>query len=91
MNHLVKVIGLAPSELPLGEFKIKLKAERDRVRRGLDYFRDTVLLKGKKSKKVAHSTKLTALLKEAGLSPKDMIKGIEMLKKMEAENKKNQP
>ena len=84
MDNLPTVIGKAPSEMTLGEFKAKLSAERDRVRRGLEHWKNVVFSKGK-GKKASQATKLSALLAEAGLSPQDMVKGIAMLKKLEEE------
>lgn len=91
MDNLPKLIGPAPSELSLKDFKTKLTLERDRVRRGLNYFKTIVLGRrgrGGKPRKASKATQLTALLKEAGLSPQDMLKGIEKLKEMEKEERK---
>lgn len=87
MDQLPSVIGLAPSELSIGDFKRKLTKERERVRRGLDFFKNQVMSKGKKKKKVSDQRKLAALFKEANLSPQEFLKGIEKLK----QQKENSP
>lgn len=85
MDKLARIIGQAPSEMPLTELRTKLLDERERVRRGLDYFKNVTLRKGKgKKKKATKSTQLTALMKEAGLTPAQFLKGIELLKQQKA-------
>lgn len=84
MDKLVRIIGEAPSEMPLEELRIKLLNERERVRRGLDYFKNVTLRKGKGRKKAAKSTQLNALMAEAGLTPAQFLKGIELLKQQKA-------
>lgn len=84
MDKLPYVIGPAPSELPLGEFKTKLSLERERIRRGLEFFKNVTLQKGAKGSKrgkVSPTKKLKALVAETGLSPKEIIKAIELMKK----------
>lgn len=83
MDKLVKIIGKAPTEMTYEELRAKLLAERERVRRGLDYFKNVTLQKGKK--KVSKAVKLNTLMKEAGLSPQQFLKGIELLKKQKAD------
>jgi len=87
MDNLPSVIGKAPSEMSLGEFKAKLSIERERVRRGLTFWKDNIRRK-KGGKKASPGTKLSAILAEAGLSPSEMVKGIEMLRKMKGEKEK---
>ena len=82
MDNLVSVIGKAPSELTFEEFKGRLQDERERVRRGLEYFR---LVKMKPKGRKASAPALTKLLKESGLSHTEMLKGIELLRKQKAE------
>ena len=77
MNNLPTIIGLAPSELSFEDFKGKLQNERERVRRGLEYFR---AVKFKPKGKKAPALGLTKLLKEAGLNQAQMLKGIELLR-----------
>lgn len=84
MDHLVKIIGLAPSELTLEDFKKKLVLERDRIRKGLEYFRNVTLQKRGRAK-AKPKTKLNALLAETGLTAKQMLKAIELMKKEKAE------
>ena len=80
MNRLPSVIGLAPSELPLFAFREKLSAERDRVRRSLEEFRQKHRLGGRKAPKTKG---IGVSLKAAGLSKDEFLKGLELLKKME--------
>ena len=88
MNKLNRVIGNAPSEMTLDELRIKLTIERTRVRNGLNYFKNVTLRQsGKRVKKATHATKLKALMSETGLSPKEVLKAIELLKKQ----KQNSP
>lgn len=77
MNILSTVIGKAPSEMSLEEFKLKLTSERERVRRGLEWFRE-IRFKPK-GKKASASSGLNKLLKESGLTQAQILKGIELL------------
>jgi hypothetical protein len=79
MDKLPQIIGLAPSELSLGDFKVKLSKERDRVRRCLEYFKN-VTLRQRGRKKAKPTTKLKALVAETGLTPKQIVKAIELMK-----------
>ena len=88
MDQLPRIIGLAPSELPLGEFKTKLLLERERIRRGLEFFKNVTLRgKGKKAKKISPTKKLKALVAETGLSPEKIVKAIELIKAAKARDK----
>lgn len=81
MDKLVHIIGEAPSEMTLNQLREKLTEERSRVRQGLTYFREYTLRRGgRKTKKPSQSTKLKALMSETGLSPKEILKAIEILK-----------
>ena len=40
MNRLIEIIGPAPSELPLEEFLMRLRGQRERTNKGLQAFRD---------------------------------------------------
>jgi len=82
MDNLPSIIGPAPSELTLETFKLKLIMERERVRRGLEYFR---LVKMKPKGRKASAPALTKLLKESGLTQAQLLKGIELLRKQKAE------
>ncbi len=77
MNNLPTIIGLAPSELTFEQFRSKLQDERERIRRGLEYFR-TVRMRPKGQKTSAVG--ISKLMKEAGLSHAQLLKGIELLK-----------
>lgn len=85
MNNLPIIIGSAPSELSFEVFRDKLQDERERVRRGLEYFR---AVKFKPKGKKASAVGLTKMLKEAGLNQAQMLKGIELLKKQQLEGGK---
>ena len=97
MNNLVKVIGLAPSELPEGEFLEKLLKERQRSINSLILFRTQPkkTKKGKKAKpKQVTQTKkadamraLEAKAAEMGLSVEDMMKKLVATKEAESESK----
>jgi len=81
MNNLPKIIGKAPSEMTLLEVRTKLLAERERVRRGLSYMRTVKKSsRGKGRGKASQATKLNVLMKETGLSPQQLLKGLELLK-----------
>lgn len=84
MNNLVRIIGKAPTELSYEELRTKLLVERQRVRRGFDYFRNVIARKkGKRggSKKASSgSNQLTSAFQELGLSPAQVLKGLELLK-----------
>jgi len=81
MDKLIYIIGEAPSELSLNDLRNKLTDERTRVRTGLNYFRQyTQRRSGTKPKKAGQSTKLKALMSETGLSPKEILRAIEILK-----------
>lgn len=85
MNILPTVIGKAPSELSLEEFKLKLTSERERVRRGLDWFRE-IRFKPK-GKPTSAASGLNKLLKASGLTQAEMLKGIELLKQQTLNSK----
>jgi len=78
MDKLRLIIGAAPTEMTLDDLRVKLLEERERVRKGLDFFKNFSQRKGKK--KATKATKLDALMKEAGISPAQFLKGIELLK-----------
>ena len=82
MDTLPTIIGKAPSELSMDEFKAKLTLERERVRRGLDWFREVKF----KPKKKKGAPGLGKLMKEAGLSHAEVLKGIELLKQKQLED-----
>ena len=82
MNNLPNIIGLAPSEMSFELFKLKLTGERERVRRGLEYFR---LVKMRPKGRKAAAPALTKLLKESGLTQIQLLKGIELLRKQKAQ------
>jgi hypothetical protein len=85
MNILPTVIGPAPSEMSFEELKLKLTSERERVRRGLDWFREMRFKpKGKKASAVSS---LNKIMKESGLTQAQMLKGIELLKQQALSNK----
>jgi len=84
MNILPTVIGPAPSELSFEDFKLKLTSERERVRRGLDWFRE-IRFKPKTKKSAAAG--LSKLMKESGLTHTEMLKGIELLKQQALNSK----
>lgn len=81
MNHLSRIIGLAPSELPFEAFLTKLSSERQRVRESLEEFRLRKHLKP--TPKASRSpTTLAGMQKALGLSPAELLKGLELLKQM---------
>lgn len=81
MDKLVHIVGKAPSELTLDELRERLTEERSRVRLGLSYFRQYTLRRsGTKTRKPTQTTKLKVLMEETGLSPKQLLKAIEILK-----------
>ena len=73
VNNLIRVIGLAPSELPTLDFKERLTKERDRVRREIEIFQRKNIPKSSvaKAAKAARS-ELDALLKAKGLTPEKL-------------------
>jgi len=80
MKNLIRVIGPAPSELSLEDFKERLEKERDRVRKEIALYQMKHLPSGKK-RRVAGKSKVVKevgdLLQDAGLTPEDLQKMIQ--------------
>ena len=83
MNHLARIIGLAPSELPFEAFLTKLSSERQRVRESLEEFRLRKHLKPVSKAKAKSPSSLAAMQKALGLSPAELLKGLELMKQMQ--------
>lgn len=71
MNHLPRVIGPAPSEQAPLEFRERLSRERDRVRKEIELFQTRAAPKRAKAAK-AERKKLSAFLKEKGITPEQL-------------------
>lgn len=73
MKNLIRVIGLAPSELSPLDFKERLTKERDRARREIELFQRKNVPKTSiaKAAKAARS-ELDTLLKAKGLTPEKL-------------------
>ena len=82
MDHLPSIIGLAPSELSFVDFLTKLSSERQRVRESLEEFRRRKHLKP--APKASRSpTTLAGMQKSLGLTPAELLKGLELMKQMQ--------
>lgn len=84
MDSLVRVIGPAPSELPLEDLIEKLASERNRVRRSLLWFKTAPEAKArskKTGKKRPTKRKLSTMAKKEGLSPEQLAAAIAELKR----------
>ena len=75
MENLARVIGKAPSELPLGELLTKLRAEHLRVSEGLASWREAQISKGRKTstKEASSLTKIKAIEKELGMTMEELL------------------
>jgi len=79
MDTLPTVIGPAPSEMSLSDFKDKLLSERERIRKGLEWFRTAKMKpKGKAKQKALGINKM---LRDSGLTKAQLLKGFELLTK----------
>jgi len=83
MNHLPSIIGLAPSELFFQDFLTKLSSERQRVRESLEEFRKRKHLKPSTPKASRSPTTLAGMQKTLGLTPAELLKGLELMKQMQ--------
>lgn len=86
MDTLPTVIGPAPSEMTVAEFKTKLLGERERTRRGLEWFRKAKFKPKTKAKQSALS--INKMMKDAGLNKAQLLKGFELLKQMKKDKPK---
>ena len=77
MKQLIHIIGLAPSELSPQALRKNLERERERTRKAFQYFRESHGFKAKGGK----AKSVIKLLKEAGLTKEEFLKGVELLKK----------
>jgi len=74
MDNLARIIGPAPSELPWEELRMKIGAERERVRAAIEYWRagggSSFKAKGRTGKKKAESgfsdSQLRTMAKQLG-------------------------
>ena len=85
MENLKRIIGLAPSELPLDRLVDRLLAERQRVREILQEIRfATPKRRAKKKKKKSESatTKLKKAAAELGLDPNEVARQLAELEKL---------
>lgn len=84
-NRLTQILGFAPSELPVHELLERLLHERDRVRKTIASFalREQQEIKRKTSthKGGKPATKLSTLMRNAGVTLEDLMNTIEQLKK----------
>ena len=80
MDTLPTVIGPAPSEMSSAEFKNKLLTERERVRRGLEWFRKAKFKPKTKAKQQTLS--INKMMKDAGVNKAQLLKGFELLKQI---------
>lgn len=82
MDRLPSVIGPAPSELSSDAWLKRLREERERAQRTLQYFRDNAR-PSKRSPKgptmKAKATKLDEIMKETGMSIEEIMKKIKEL------------
>jgi len=77
MEHLPRVIGPAPSELPFKDFIAKLVIERQRVKDSLASFKAKGFKTKKKPTKKQKGIKISALSKELSINPTEMLKILE--------------
>ena len=72
MDRLPSIIGPAPSELSHADLLLKIRTERERVRRAIELFKGRML--GGKSGKKKGLTKaaINKILKDSGLTPEQL-------------------
>lgn len=81
MNRLIRIIGLAPSELTSEEWDLRLTTERNRVRIELENFSTRTRTKTKTStKRKPAKGKIMSALAEAGISAEELTKLIRKAK-----------
>ena len=82
MDNLVSVIGPAPSELSWSDLKIKLQKERERTRKGFEYWNSAVGRPVKSTSGISLKD-IKAVAKTTGLT----VTEVEQLLKAELERK----
>lgn len=84
MNHLLSVIGFAPSELSRKDLVQKLRVERERVRRALESWASEKFKTKPNRKKGINLTSIQAMATKIGIS----VEEIEQMLSEEAERRK---
>ena len=72
MDKLVNIIGPAPSELSPPDLLIKIRTERERVRRAIELFKGRMLTPRKGRKKGLTKKAINEILEESGLTPEQL-------------------
>lgn len=72
MDKLVSVIGLAPSELSHSDLLIKIRTERDRVRRAIELFKGRSHGTTGGKKKGLTKVAINKILKDSGLTAEQL-------------------
>lgn len=72
MNRLPSVIGPAPSEVPMEEFIIKLRKERQRIVNSIELWKKSPPKKGKTKRASGLSNEIIRAAMEAGISPEEL-------------------
>lgn len=89
MDRLTSIIGLAPSELPWNDLLVKLRVERERVRKALELWSSSRGLKRKPSKpKGITPAGIKLIAKETGQTIEEVEKifSDELLRRKELES-----
>ncbi len=87
MDKLVSIIGPAPSELSQADLLIKVRTERERVRRAIELFKGRMLTRPKGRKKGLTKKAINEILKDAGLTPEQLNEFLVQEKKKREETK----